>query len=98
MKTEIEISQRSKELKKFLDNSGDYYLAFSPRSYEELTNKFKQVKSEYDMINRVSTKTEKELIDILKEKNDMYDTVPKSDSNKLCELQGEILAIRWLLK
>jgi hypothetical protein len=98
MKTVIEINEEMDRLKNFLDNSQDIYYAFSPSSYEDITNKINQSRGKFQILESLIDKTDNELISMLKEKNDLYDIINGTGSGNIYELQGEILAIRWALK
>ena len=69
MKTEEEIKKKSERLEKILNNQMDYFYAFDPSSYDDLSNKMKEIEGEYIIISRL-VESEEELKRLLKEKKD----------------------------
>ena len=97
MKKEKEIKEYSDRWKKMITNKHAYYFGFSPSSYDDITNKFREIESKYSMINLIESKSEDELNNMLEERRKEYSSLPK-DNNRIFELRGEIDAIKWILE
>ena len=97
MRTQEEIKEKLEDLKEFLENTNLFYGGFSHSSYDDITNKIKENEGTFNIIKEIKDKSTDEIFKILKEKNDYYDTVPKTEDRKIHEIQGEILGLRWML-
>ncbi len=92
MKSREEIKKYSDELSKTIANEMNFYDGFSPESYDDIKNKFNELKGKHKMLNEVNDQKEIELIDLLKKKKHQY-----RDDEKNFELKGEIMALKWII-
>jgi hypothetical protein len=92
MKTKEEIKKYSDELAKTIANEMNFYDGFSPEIYDDIKNKFNELKGKYKMLNEINSQKEIELIDLLKAKKHQY-----RDNDQNFQLKGEIIALKWII-
>lgn len=91
MKTKNEIKERVDSLKKTIDNWDGVYLAFDPRSYEDLSDRLNELKGEYECLLNIDPVSDIEIHHVWMSKKKKYRE--KNDP----KLKGEIMALSWLI-